>query len=86
MCNLTNRERVAEFLDHYVEICEKYGLILLGKTVDDFVVPADVETIRKEYKRKNSDPGFEVWLNQYFDFTVSEKTIDYCVNVIEENE
>jgi hypothetical protein len=82
MCNKTNRERVEEFLNKYVDLCAKYGLVLVGKIADDLVVPADIETMRKT----QPDTGFENWLEDYFDFVISDKTIDYCVEVIERNE
>ena len=78
------REDIVNFIDDYLDLCDKYGLILLGKNHDTFVVPADVDTLRKLATADGCKKDMEDWLDKYYDDISSEEVIDYCYSRIEE--
>ena len=78
------REDIVNFIDDYLDLCDKYGLILLGKFDDNFLCPADIETMRGIATKDGQQPEMEIWLDKYYDDLSSEEVIDYCYSRIEE--
>ncbi len=71
-------DRVKAFVDEYIALCKKHDMLMLGKTVDNLLNPADIATMRKI----GMPDG---WLDYYFDYLSNDDTIKFCEQVIEEH-
>lgn len=75
---MDTKYRVTSFVEQYKQLCEEYGIVLIGADHDFMVLPADIQTM------KNRGLEDEV-MDEYFDLLNSTDVVSNFVNIVEDN-